>query len=312
VREVLLLSETCRDVGRAVLAVTRDLSALEPEALFVITCDGPDYGRILAMARYQEFLGIDTEDGDQLRRQHELYSREVPDGLFGFVVLTAVELSATRPFLDTLGAWLADGSRLTADALPRGSQGVTTFFVPGEATPSAEETVALLRARLREIEQKSVDIRESRKRERERADRATDRARNLEAQRRYFEGLGQRPSGRVKRMENLLDKLFEKAFPKLRFCGDSATTVIAYTGSDQVAGLLRSLSLLNDTDDQPRGKTVKGKGEGWFEVRFGAETGRLYFRRRGASARTLVYASTKPDQEQDISRLGQYASDRDD
>jgi hypothetical protein len=292
--ETLLLEEICDAQGEALLVVTRDLGALSPGSLVALTADDEDFGRLLATARFKNFLPVSSAEWQQLRRAHPLYRDQTPSDPAGFLVLTDVQRRSDLPPIDVLQAWTADGGRLTADSLPIGRDGVSTWVVQGGEAPSSEEAAALLRAARREQAHKEGRLRAALAQSSRMAEEMVSLAERLRAEANQRE----RSTARLSRFggQKLLP-LMTGAFPDLEFC-EGTLDAVANLHPGALKKLGRYLQVLGTAGiavQAPEEAHRCNGAEGWWIWHLGSGD-RLYWREGESDARRLVFVEAKADQ----------------
>jgi hypothetical protein len=283
---------------------------LSPGAEVAFYADGPDNRALLATGTFAGFVGLEESEGAPLFKRGSIYRTSQPERIRGFARLTSLRLWPSGTPVDVLDGWLASGDRLAEDTLPTGHAAASIYYMRNSVHHgiSAEEKLALSEAKCAELEDKYADVRklweqdhrlQKRNQERALADLESDFEEEIRARR--------KPSGgRHGQVVKTLRRVLEHAFPRLRLIRDSAECVIL--NYNDCPSLVDDLATLNNDPlhlaGLSRAKQVKGS-PGLFEVRFGDNLGRLYYRRVESDGQVLVHVlvSQKDEQSLDIESL---------
>jgi len=309
--EMVALHDECRSKGEAYFATTRNISALDRGSEVAFYADGQEGGRLMATAEFCEFTRFDSVAGAKILEEHKLYGSGHPARIRGFIRLRHLELARQRAAISSLNGVVASRRILTSATILDMGTAASVYYVKaanGDAVTDAE-VITLLAAKCAELEDKYRDTRSRWEADRSKARELSERIRDLGELHQELQSRSPRVTGfggRHKHVRSLGEGLLASVLPNIRLLKDSLEMVIEnYYRSRKLMDDLRSLN--DDPLLRLRRTTAKAlQGvKGWFEIRFGDNLGRLYYRSCVGEGNPFVEVliSHKDEQTKDIRYL---------
>lgn len=320
--EVEQLAKLAYQKSTVLFATTRFVNGLIP-GTSKITLYGDEELKhnLLATGIFEEFITLNSPEGESIANSDPLYEKEYPITLKGFIRLSLFELFPDNESIDSLNALLETGEFLKSDhpifeeeEIPFGRQKNSIYYIEdrtGSGKVSASEQINLLECKRRELEDKvhqlasfwqiTEDRRRSLKLESEQ---------DLDELFAEIEKLKQNQNQRVdeRLIIKIIAKLIRFFYPSIEFIQGSVETLVnRYHAPENVMKLLSDLNtdFQRAKSNRPT-KKIQGT-KNWYEYSAKKDC-RVYFRRmyKSGQCHPHVYISEKKRQKQDIQLLKKY------